>query len=178
VGILFFVSIQEDAQAVSQQHVAPQGHPDFNQNQFQFGSLEDLRRDNILKFVESKIPIGDYEWGKPPPDNGTDYDCSGLVSAAIQEAIGKDPFKSDRMTTVTFKEELDEKGAKIDCAQAKPGDIIWWQGHIGLVSKPEQGLFIGAQSAKLNMTEASYETGHWGAKAGKACYKNVYLQEL
>lgn len=132
--------------------------------------LSFLRQD-LVRRAREKIPVATYESGKPPPDNGNEYDCSGLTAAMIKETMGYDPF-SERYTTTEFKADL--ANYTVDCNDAQPGDIIMWKGHIGIIADPANKTFVAAQGEKIGLQEASFADGKYWSK-GKTCYNNKYL---
>lgn len=72
-----------------------------------------------------------YVWGATGPDN---YDCSGLVWAALKE-LGY--YNGGRFTTATFTRALGNKVQQVNSPVI--GDIVLWPGkHIGVVSGPDQ----------------------------------------
>lgn len=48
--------------------------------------------------------------------------------------------------------------SQVDMPQV--GDIVLWDGHMGIIVDTTQGKFIGAQSRGVE--EASYTSGYWG----------------
>jgi hypothetical protein len=50
----------------------------------------------------------------------------------------------------------------------KPGDLVHWPGHIGIVLDPDHGIFIGSQTS-TGVAEANYKNGYWnGSYGGKS----------
>lgn len=45
------------------------------------------------------------------------------------------------------------------------GDLIHWHGHIGIVTDPDLGTFIGSQTSS-GVAEASYKRGYWATSRG------------
>jgi hypothetical protein len=45
------------------------------------------------------------------------------------------------------------------------GDLIHWSGHIGIVTDPDLGMFIGSQTS-TGVDEASYKKGYWASSRG------------
>ena len=47
----------------------------------------------------------------------------------------------------------------------KPGDLVHWPGHIGIVLDPDHGIFIGSQTS-TGVAEANYKNGYWNGSFG------------
>ena len=47
-----------------------------------------------------------------------------------------------------------------DVSEPDPGDIVCWDGHVGIVCDPAAGKFLGAQTSTGVMV-ASYKSGYW-----------------
>lgn len=142
-------------------------------------------RSELVTNARAKITVTDpdtgnvvqgatYEWAHPPPDTGLEYDCSGFTLSMVKDTLGYDPFGGERFASGDFRNDLETSGSKLaDCSEAKPGDIILWDGHIGIIADPQAGTFVGAQAEKVGITEASFTTGYWSK--GKTCYTNQYI---
>jgi cell wall-associated NlpC family hydrolase len=62
-----------------------------------------------------------YVWGGTTPAG---FDCSGLVQYVYREAVGKS------LPRVT--ESMAAAGRHISRAEAVPGDVVYWPGHVGI----------------------------------------------
>ena len=99
-----------------------------------------------------------YRWGG---NARSGIDCSHFVwqvySKVVDRAINENFFTTPQNDHLFFN--------KISAAEALPGDIIVWGAeHIGIVLKPDSGMFIGAQSS-TGVAVANYKHGHWAGKA-------------
>lgn len=75
-------------------------------------------------------------------------DCSSLVGRAMKNAgLTADPH----MTTRSMK--TDDRFIKISKAEARPGDIMWEDGHVGI--KLDNGKVLEASSSRNKVREAN-----------------------
>lgn len=72
-----------------------------------------------IRFAEAQVGKR-YCWGGTGPSC---FDCSGLVQAAWRWAGVKLPRTSDAQGRAL---------AEVPLEDARPGDILWWRGHVGL----------------------------------------------
>lgn len=111
-------------------------------------STRDIRRD-IIK--EARKGLGTpYVWGGNTP-NG--WDCSGYTRY-VYNKIG---IKIPRHSSAQMR-----AGRIVSEKEAKPGDIIWAPGHVGIVSD-KKGKMLDAGSRRTNTSERSYD---WMTKRG------------
>ena len=75
-----------------------------------------------------------YIWGGASPDG---VDCSGLVQIALR-AVGKDAPRDADMQERALGEKID-KGAEL-----KRGDLVFWQGHVGIMKDSQTLLHANA----------------------------------
>lgn len=111
---------------------------------------EEEKRASII--AEAKKHLGvKYRWGGTSPKTG--WDCSGYT----QYVYGKNGIKLPRTTSA-------QRGAGevISAKDAKPGDLIWVPGHIGIVSETK-GQMYDAGSSRTNTSKRSYD---WMVKRG------------
>ncbi|WP_084500122.1 NlpC/P60 family protein [Brevibacterium album] len=111
---------------------------------------EAAKRDAVI--AEAKKHMGvRYRWGGTSPTSG--WDCSGYV----QYVYGKNGIKLPRTTSAQRN-----AGKVISQKDAKPGDLIWVPGHIGIVSETK-GQMYDAGSSRTNTSKRSYD---WMVKRG------------
>ncbi|MDN5656231.1 C40 family peptidase, partial [Brevibacterium sandarakinum] len=101
------------------------------------------QRDSIIKEAKSHLGVR-YVWGGSSPTKG--WDCSGYT----QYVYGKNGIELPRTTG-----QQRNAGTVIPTEDAKPGDLIWIPGHIGIISETE-GKMYDAGSSRTNTTERSY----------------------
>ncbi len=77
------------------------------------------RGQEAMNFVNAQVGRR-YCWGGTGP---TCFDCSGLVNAAWSSVGVRLPRTS---------EDLAEKLPEVALEDVRPGDILWWPGHVGL----------------------------------------------
>lgn len=85
-----------------------------------------------------------YVWGGNTP-NG--WDCSGYTRY-VYNKIG---IKIPRHSSAQMR-----AGRIVSEKEAKPGDIIWAPGHVGIVSD-KKGKMLDAGSRRTNTSERSYD---------------------
>lgn len=73
-----------------------------------------------------------YVWGAEGPDA---WDCSGLVQGAYAQA---------GVTLEHSSGSQGRAGVEVSAADARPGDILWWPGHVAIYIG--DGEMVGAQS--------------------------------
>ena len=101
------------------------------------------QRDSIIKEAKSHLGVN-YVWGGTSPTKG--WDCSGYT----QYVYGKNGIKLPRTTS-----QQRNAGKVISAKDAKPGDLVWIPGHIGIISETK-GQMYDAGSSRTNTTKRSY----------------------
>ncbi|CED91292.1 Lipoprotein [Actinomyces succiniciruminis] len=90
----------------------------------------DEKRNAVVTFALQQV--GDaYVWGAEGPDR---WDCSGLVQGAYRQ-IG--------IELEHWSEAQRSAGREVSAAEALPGDIMWWPGHVAIYLG--NGELVGAQ---------------------------------
>ncbi|HLR44475.1 MAG TPA: NlpC/P60 family protein [Brevibacterium sp.] len=104
---------------------------------------EEEKRAAII--AEAKKHMGvPYRWGGTSPDSG--WDCSGYT----QYVYGKNGIDLPRTTGAQKN-----AGEVISEKEAKPGDLVWVPGHIGIISETK-GQMYDAGSSRTNTSKRSY----------------------
>jgi len=75
-----------------------------------------------------------YVWGAAGPSS---FDCSGLVSYIYAQYGISIPHQSGQIRAI---------GTPISADEARPGDILWWSGHVGLYAG--NGMMVDATPSK------------------------------
>lgn len=112
-------------------------------------------KDFATSMDSAKYGMGDF--------NRSSIDCSGLVAAVVNDALGLDPFGAGRMSTMNEGQWLKERGAKPGLGG--PGDIAvaWYDnggganGHTamrlsdgtGVESRSGDGVVIGSSATPV-----------------------------
>ena len=101
------------------------------------------QRASIIKDAKANLGVK-YVWGGTSPKSG--WDCSGYT----QYVYGKNGIKLPRTTS-----QQRYAGKEVSIKDAKPGDLIWIPGHIGIISETK-GQMYDAGSTRTNTTKRSY----------------------
>ncbi|UVI37407.1 NlpC/P60 family protein [Brevibacterium spongiae] len=101
------------------------------------------QRASVIKDAKANLGVK-YVWGGTSPKNG--WDCSGYT----QYVYGKNGIKLPRTTS-----QQRYAGKEVSIKDAKPGDLIWIPGHIGIISETK-GQMYDAGSTRTNTTKRSY----------------------
>lgn len=95
-------------------------------------------------------------------------DCSGFVRN-VYDHVFPEAGLASRIDLNALKFQTED--LFVDVNEPSSGDIVCWDGHVGIVSNPEQGLFIGSQTSTGVMV-ANYQKGYWATtKTVKKCRK-------
>lgn len=111
---------------------------------------EKEKRDAIIKEAKKHLGVK-YRWGGTSPTSG--WDCSGFT----QYVYKKNGIDLPRTTGAQRN-----AGKVVSAKNAKPGDLIWVPGHIGIVSETK-GQMYDAGSSRTNTSKRSYD---WMVKRG------------
>jgi len=86
-----------------------------------------------------------YVWGAEGPSA---FDCSGLVSYVYGQFGTSLPHSSEGIRSV---------GTVISAAEAQPGDVIWWSGHVAIYAG--DGMMVSAESESVGVQYLSVRPG-------------------
>ena len=82
----------------------------------------------------------------------TNFDCSHLVHSLYQRVGLHYPYATSR----TLYRGIEEFQRVVE---PKPGDLVVWQGHMGIVVDPSQHSFLSALRARVKIS--SYISEYW-----------------
>lgn len=133
----------------------PDGLPDVNSDSGSYSPSSS----EVVNAARSQIGKP-YVWGGggvdgPGPgrqsvDAGeVGFDCSGLTSYAYYQATGQ------RLPRISSQQK--SQGAVISKSEAKPGDLVWWPGHVGIYSGGDKVVHASGSQNKV------VESGLWGS---------------
>jgi cell wall-associated NlpC family hydrolase len=120
-------------------------------------------REQIIGYASLMVGT-EYEYGSKsakPVDaiagRVTTTDCSGFVRAVYHQVFPEKGLDSrDDLNALMFSTtDLFE-----DVTAPAKGDIICWNGHVGIVYDPDKKEFIGSQTS-TGVKVASYGSGYW-----------------
>jgi cell wall-associated NlpC family hydrolase len=103
-------------------------------------------------------------------------DCSHFVYQVLNAArkktaaAGLAPQLIDYRSTGT----IEASGLFFPVPIPEPGDLVLWDGHVGIITDPQRGTFIGAQTS-TGVAQASYTGGYWATRSGKRFLRFVHF---
>lgn len=127
-------------------------------------------RENVTRIRQAMTSAAE-EWTGTPyllggnSDQG--IDCSHFVYQVLNAARlavaakGAAPQVVDYRSTAT----IEASGTFFPVPLPEPGDLVLWDGHVGIVVSPQRGTFVGAQTS-TGVAEASYTSGYWAKRSG------------
>jgi cell wall-associated NlpC family hydrolase len=108
-----------------------------------------------IKQIASTWRYTPYRYGGGGPGG---IDCSHFVWEVIKAAGHP---QAPYVSTSHVPGSAYYSGVDVPAA----GDIILWDGHMGIILDTTTGIFIGAQSGGVD--EASYKNGYWAKRSHK-----------
>lgn len=106
------------------------------------GPREDYERDFVA--VAERFVGSPYLWGGR---ESAGIDCSGLVQVSLQ-ATGENPLRDSDMQEQTLGEAIEPAE---DYANLKRGDLVFWRGHVGIMSDGVRLLHASARDMKVEI---------------------------
>lgn len=86
-----------------------------------------------------------YVWGGSSPSG---FDCSGLVSYVYAQFGVSLPHQSEGIRAA---------GTVVSASEARPGDVVWWPGHVGIYMG--NGMMVDAANESIGVQYASVYAG-------------------
>lgn len=90
---------------------------------------------------------------------GRKIDCSGFVRNVFDQVF---PAYGLRARADLSAQMFAVSDLFVDTEIPRAGDIVCWNGHVGIVYDETTGTFIGAQTS-TGVRVASYKSGYWAA---------------
>jgi hypothetical protein len=84
--------------------------------------------------------------------------CNQFVIAIIRESL-------DPSFPMILADDFDKNGHFVKVDMPQKGDLVHFPGHIGIVTDPDHGEFIGAQT-KHGVGTANFKSGYWHGEYG------------
>ncbi len=135
-------------------------------------------RARVEALRKAMLEIADGWKGTPYVFGGNStsgIDCSHFVYQVLNVAREKvytdwNPQLVDYRSTST----IENSGLFFPVPSPFPGDLILWDGHVGIIRNPNSKTFIGAQTS-TGVADASYDTGYWAQREGKRFRRFVHF---
>lgn len=109
------------------------------------GSVASGNVDSNMSAVANKYLGIPYVWGG---NSRTGTDCSGLVQFAYQD-MGINFASGERLTSAKMNSKYRQYGfEQIPVSQAKPGDVMWNQGHVAMMYDSQNVLEASQSKGK------------------------------
>jgi cell wall-associated NlpC family hydrolase len=109
-------------------------------------------------------------------DSRNGIDCSHLVYQALNEARQQVALPGTAPQVVDYRSTDTIVASKLffGVDTPEPGDLVLWDGHVGIVMDPNLGTFIGAQTS-TGVAVASYTSGYWAKRSGLRFVRFVHF---
>ena len=114
-----------------------------------------------------------YLWGGNSKDG---IDCSHFVFQVLNGARQKAAVPGPAPQVVTYQSTatIEASGLWFPVSEPQAGDLVLWDGHVGIVLDPATGTFVGAQSS-TGVAKANYLTGYWGTRSNRRYLRFVHF---
>ena len=103
-------------------------------------------------------------------------DCSHFVYQVLNAARQRSALAGVTPQLIDYRstDTIEASHTFFPVTTPEAGDLVLWDGHVGIVSDPQNGKFIGAQTS-TGVAEASYSSGYWANHAGKRFVRFVHF---
>lgn len=103
-------------------------------------------------------------------------DCSHFVYQVLNSARTKTalPGVTPQLIDYRSTDTIEASGLFFPVTVPETGDLVLWDGHVGIVTDPSLGKFIGAQTS-TGVAEAIYSSGYWAEHAGRRFVRFVHF---
>ncbi|NCN26870.1 hypothetical protein GW915_04780 [bacterium] len=167
--VLLSTTLLLSPSSFAQRHKAPSESRATNQEK-KGESKSSTPRATFLSIANQMLELKTYYVYNGNGPKG--WDCSHATTAMINKtlsALGKDTISY--RTSTTYRNYLRSRGLKISCREAKPGDLIGWSGHIGLVY--DSNNLISSHSSG-GISKANFISG-WASNMSPECFSNPWF---
>jgi len=120
-------------------------------------------RERILGYARLMLGATYIEGGKSAkPIDGiigrmNPIDCSGFVRAVFDQVFPEEGLGSRNDLNALKFQAVD---LFVDVDVPTRGDIVCWNGHVGIVYDTDKKIFVGSQTS-TGVMYASYSSGYW-----------------
>lgn len=141
--------------------------------------LGSARRDYNAKARAEMLKIADRWKGTPYLIGGNSsggVDCSHFIYQVVNSMREEVEGRSQNPQVVNYRNTaaMESSGLFIAVTSPEMGDLVFWEGHVGIVVNPQLGTFIGAQSS-TGVAVSNFSRGYWAKRSVKAFLRFVHF---
>jgi cell wall-associated NlpC family hydrolase len=103
-------------------------------------------------------------------------DCSHFVYQVLNTARDKTALPGLTPQLIDYRSTgtIEASGLFFPVLIPEAGDLVLWDSHVGIVTDPQLGKFVGAQTS-TGVAEAIYSSGYWAEHAGRRFVRFVHF---